>query len=508
MVMIPRGQNKSTSKRLRRSACERIMDQLDPVADYDVLSIPSDVDSISLDTLMDERFRIWCPVKLSKTKKSDGTEKLVKKPINRLKMQVPCTMSRMPDGSYMPPDIRFREAGMTSQPKARWKYSEAVDFCRDYPKLAKMPSKRNPPQILAYPCGSPMLGIVLPVARSGLAILDVDGCFDEQGNLDPAVSKWVAGIKGYIERSPSGRGLRGLFLAELPFARAVLEHPDGFTIEIFCHGPNAWATFTGDTISQDRKIYRQPVLEEELCALYVAQESKKQIAAEAKKAQALAAKKARQSSTPSTTTPTPQSAPMLSVGSLTADDAALVDRIMTSKHGAKFAELWEGQRQYYRKYGYYRAQAIYWLLHRVLWWSGGNVDRSVNIVLHAPIIAPSILSTRKLRGGKLAKMADKIRSCMTHFRRFSRDLEKRIIDLIREKGEVSLGTIRKYIVRKDYGYTDDQLIEALNTLAQAGTITPNTRMTKFRRKPVTMWQLANALPSSDQTGELLYDNMF
>lgn len=521
MVNILRRLNKSTNKRQRKSACERIMEQLDTVVDYDDFLIAPDVDSMSIEMLMDDRYRLWCPVKLSMSLKKGGQEKLTKKPINRLKMMVPHTMKWMPDGSYIHSDLRYKEVGMTSHPKARWKYSEAVAFCRNYPKLAKMPSKRNPPKILEYPCGSPMLGIVLPVGRSGLVIWDVDGCFDAQGNLDPAVEKWIKSIRGYIEKSPSGRGLRGIFLAELPFARAALEHPDGFTVEVFSHGPNAWATFTDNAISQDRKIYRQPVLEEELCDLYVAQQAKKQIEAEAKKAQALAEKKAKLSnpaiyqtsaavlaSAPLRTMPTAQPVSGISVGMMGSEDSALLERIMKSHQGAKFSEIWAGDKAGFQQYGYYRAQAVYWLLQSILWWSSGNVARSVGIVINAPIVRNSV--SGKLRSpDHLTKMAIKIRSTMTHFRRQPRILIQRIFDLLQKKGEVTLGTLRKYVVRKDgYGVTDDQLSATLDTLIQGRSIIQYPKATKHRKKPVIMYRLEESVSASCQIWHQFFDSIF
>ncbi len=87
-----------------------------------------------------------------------------------------------------------------------------------------------------------------PKKEDGFVFVDFDDCFDEAGELDPAVKNWLRFIPGYCEITPSGKGLRVVVRGTLP--RNVTNHPVpnsevGSSFEMYDGSSNHFVTITG-----------------------------------------------------------------------------------------------------------------------------------------------------------------------------------------------------------------------------------------------------------------------
>jgi hypothetical protein len=96
--------------------------------------------------------------------------------------------------------------------------------------------------------------------RSGLAVVDLDNCLDLKARPDPWAQAWLKAINGaYVERTPSGRGLRiiGISSGEKIQRRWTIdEGRSGAAIEIY-RGCNRYVTLTGAQISGGAEL--QPI---------------------------------------------------------------------------------------------------------------------------------------------------------------------------------------------------------------------------------------------------------
>jgi putative DNA primase/helicase len=149
-------------------------------------------------------------------------------------------------------------------------------------------------------------GLGLALTGDGLVGVDVDGCIDDLGALDPDVAAIVFGFGSYAEVSPSGRGIRVFVRGELP--------PRGRRrgmFEIYDRG--RFLTVTGNhlTGTPRRVVENQPAIDRFHAAQIALPDS------------------------PLTAAPVP-SIP------LTMDDTELLARARAARNGAKFERLWSG----------------------------------------------------------------------------------------------------------------------------------------------------------------------
>lgn len=82
-----------------------------------------------------------------------------------------------------------------------------------------------------------------------LCAIDIDGCIDEMGQLSPLAADVVQKMQTYTEVSPSGRGLRLLFLISEPIDQSIyyVNNP-AYHVEVYSSGTNKYVTLTGNVL--------------------------------------------------------------------------------------------------------------------------------------------------------------------------------------------------------------------------------------------------------------------
>ncbi|MDP8922873.1 MAG: hypothetical protein M3O34_08360, partial [Chloroflexota bacterium] len=88
---------------------------------------------------------------------------------------------------------------------------------------------------MAYQAGHGLDGIGWNLEGSGVVGLDLDDALDERGRIKSWAREIVDAFPGYWERSPLGRGLRGLARGTLPPGRRKVKH-HGCTVEMYAAG--------------------------------------------------------------------------------------------------------------------------------------------------------------------------------------------------------------------------------------------------------------------------------
>lgn len=95
---------------------------------------------------------------------------------------------------------------------------------------------------------------VLP--EQDLTIIDLDGCIDDDGVYSDFAAD-VVGSGSYVERSPSGRGLRAVFEgALLENTKRNFHIENGERVEVYCG--SAYVTFTGNKVSDAASVEPLP----------------------------------------------------------------------------------------------------------------------------------------------------------------------------------------------------------------------------------------------------------
>lgn len=177
-----------------------------------------------------------------------------------------------------------------------------------------------------------------------LGAIGIDHCISETGELSPMAYDIIDTMQGYTEFSPSGKGLRILFIVPEGFrydkARYYINNQK-LGLEIYIAGStNKFVTVTGDAINPG----------------YPLEERGEQLAAVLEKHM----KRPRRPPT----APVPAQAVDL-------DDAALIERAKRSKNGAQFAALWNGDTTGYQS----RSEADMALCNSLAWWTNKDAAR-------------------------------------------------------------------------------------------------------------------------------------
>jgi len=96
---------------------------------------------------------------------------------------------------------------------------------------------------MAYQANPTLDGIGIVLHDTGIVGIDLDNAIAEDGAIKPWAQDIVDSFPGaYWERSPSGKGLRGLCRGELPPGRRKAPYQDG-TLEMYDEG--RFLTITG-----------------------------------------------------------------------------------------------------------------------------------------------------------------------------------------------------------------------------------------------------------------------
>ncbi len=88
---------------------------------------------------------------------------------------------------------------------------------------------------MAYQMSQVLDGVGYNLEGSGIVGLDLDDAIDEDGRIKSWAREIVDAFPGYWERSPLGRGLRGLALGTLPPGRRKIKY-HGCTVEMYAAG--------------------------------------------------------------------------------------------------------------------------------------------------------------------------------------------------------------------------------------------------------------------------------
>ena len=192
------------------------------------------------------------------------------------------------------------------------------------------------------------IGVVMR-AGSGVVGIDLDRCIDENGNVEPNALRIVEMIDSYAEISPSGTGLHVFALAELPVA-----HRSG-PVELY--GTSQYLTVTG-CVFGDHHLMRgaQPEVEKLHAAITPPPVS-----------------------TPSSRTPPapPREYPRRL-------DREIIERASSSRSGAKFRALWNGDTSGYQS----GSEADAALICMLMYWCDGDRDRADNLFRQSGLMRP------------------------------------------------------------------------------------------------------------------------
>ena len=101
----------------------------------------------------------------------------------------------------------------------------------------------------AYQLDPTLSGVGRVLHGDGVAGIDVDNAVDDTGHAKPWAAAIVRRLPGaHWERSPLGRGLRGIFRAELPPGRRKVKYRDG-VVEMY--DADRYLTMTGVPVLED-----------------------------------------------------------------------------------------------------------------------------------------------------------------------------------------------------------------------------------------------------------------
>ena len=190
------------------------------------------------------------------------------------------------------------------------------------------------------------IGVVMR-AGSGVVGIDLDRCIDENGNVEPNALRIVKTIDSYAELSPSGTGLHIFALAELPVARR------SGPVELY--GTSQYLTVTG-AVFGDRAHMRPAQKEIERLHAAIAPP-------------------------PVSSSRTPPAPPREYPRRL---DREIIERASSSRSGAKFRALWNGDTSGYQS----GSEADAALCCMLLFWTDGDRNRADALFRQSGLMRP------------------------------------------------------------------------------------------------------------------------
>lgn len=194
-----------------------------------------------------------------------------------------------------------------------------------------------------------------------LGAIDIDHCLDEAGRPSELARDIVGTIRGYTERSPSGKGLRILFTVPEGFqydkARYYINNQRA-GLEVYIAGAtNKFVTVTGDAIDPGRPL----------------EERGEQMAAVLEKHMVRPRAQER-----------PPASPRTALAPLELDDLTLIERVKRAKNGAQFAALWAGDITGYKSH----SEADVALCNALAWWTNGDAARVDSLFRQSGLFRP------------------------------------------------------------------------------------------------------------------------
>lgn len=185
------------------------------------------------------------------------------------------------------------------------------------------------------------IGIVMR-AGSGVVGIDLDDCIAPDGTVEPNALRIVERIDSYAEISPSGTGLHIFALAELPVARR------SGPVELY--GTSQYLTVTG-CVFGDHHLMRAAQAEVEKLHAAI-------------------------TPPPPVSTPSPRTPPAPPRREYPRRlDREIIDRASSSRSGAKFRALWNGDTSGYSS----GSEADAALICMLMYWCDGDRDRADNL---------------------------------------------------------------------------------------------------------------------------------
>jgi len=178
------------------------------------------------------------------------------------------------------------------------------------------------------------IGVVMR-AGSGIVGIDLDHAIDDAGNVEPNALRIVKMFNSYTELSPSGSGLHIFALADLPVAKR------SGPVELY--GTSQYLTVTGCIFEDHNRLRAAQAEVEKLHAAITPP--------------------------PVSTSRTPPAPPREYPRRL---DREIIDRASSSRSGAKFRALWNGDTTGYSS----GSEADAALICMLLYWTDGDRDRA------------------------------------------------------------------------------------------------------------------------------------
>jgi len=192
------------------------------------------------------------------------------------------------------------------------------------------------------------IGVVMR-AGSGVVGIDLDRCIAPDGTVEPNALRITEMINSYTELSPSGTGLHVFALAELPVARR------SGPVELY--GTSQYLTVTG-SVFEDHHLMRAAQAEVEKLHAAI--------------------------TPPPVSTPSPRTPPAPAREYPRRLDREIIERASSSRSGAKFRALWNGDTSGYQS----GSEADAALCCMLLYWTDGDRDRADALFRQSGLMRP------------------------------------------------------------------------------------------------------------------------
>ena len=193
----------------------------------------------------------------------------------------------------------------------------------------------------------------------GYSAIDIDNCVDDAGNLSPMAQDIVDEMASYTELSPSGHGIRILFLSSEPYNSDkyyIMRHDIG--LEVYVSGATSkYVTVTSDRIN----VYDVHNCDSELttvCERYMLRPAKSKVAK--------------------------TTGAVMAVATSGLSDSELIDKAGKARNGGKFTALMVGDTSAYSSAN----EADYALCGILAFWANGDEEQIDRIFRSSGLMRP------------------------------------------------------------------------------------------------------------------------